>query len=227
MNKKEKKAEEKETKKEKGKVRERTITRVTVIAGAVAVLAVVLIGATVISNLDLGRVSSAVTSDELSSLAAAEDNTNSGVTVVDISNDISVSSGKTSSEEDTKEADSGSDSSSGSGQTQVQIEIQGQPGAVVSGGTVSSGTSSGYIIPYSSSTYLNYADIAGMSKSTLRLARNEIYARHGYIFNSSDLRNYFNSKSWYTPSIPSSSFNDNTMLTAVERANIAFIKKYE
>ncbi len=224
MNRKGKKEEEK---KEKGKTKERTITRVTVIAGAVAVVAVVLILATVISNLDLGRVSSAVTTQELSALATEDENTNSGVTVVDISNDISVSSGKSSTSSETKEEESSESASSGSGQTQVQIEIQGQPGVAVSGGTVSSGTSSGYIIPDSSSRYLTYSDIAGMSKSTLRLARNEIYARHGYIFESSDLSNYFNSKSWYRGTISKKNFNDETMLTSVERANVAFIKKYE
>ena len=33
----------------------------------------------------------------------------------------------------------------------------------------------------------------------LRLMRNEIYARHGYIFNDQNLQGYFSSQPWYRP----------------------------
>ena len=35
------------------------------------------------------------------------------------------------------------------------------------------------------------------TKETLRLMRNEIYARHGYIFKANDLNNYFKMQPWY------------------------------
>lgn len=38
-----------------------------------------------------------------------------------------------------------------------------------------------------------------LSKQTLRLMRNEIYARHGYIFKDIELQNYFSKQSWYKP----------------------------
>ncbi|MGM7634633.1 YARHG domain-containing protein [Bacillus sp. Hm123] len=79
-----------------------------------------------------------------------------------------------------------------------------------------------YILPHSDYTYLTYSDIAGLTKKELRLARNEIYARHGYIFNSNDLQNYFSSQSWY---VPNPSFNGN--LSSLEKENIDFIKSYE
>lgn len=45
----------------------------------------------------------------------------------------------------------------------------------------------------------------------LRLLRNEIFARQGYIFKNSELKSYFESKSWYTPkyeSVDSISLNE-------------------
>ena len=38
-----------------------------------------------------------------------------------------------------------------------------------------------------------------LSKQSIRLMRNEIYARHGYIFKDLDLQNYFSKQSWYKP----------------------------
>ena len=54
-------------------------------------------------------------------------------------------------------------------------------------------------------------------------ARNEIYARHGYIFNSGELRDLFSNMSWYTPTIPSDRFNSN-VFNAAEKHNIEFLK---
>jgi len=39
--------------------------------------------------------------------------------------------------------------------------------------------------------------VPNLNKSELRYIRNTIYARHGYIFNSVDLRNHFSRFSWY------------------------------
>lgn len=87
-------------------------------------------------------------------------------------------------------------------------------------------TQSAYILPYSEIAYLTAADLAGLTKEQLRLARNEIYARHGRMFNSQDLQDYFNSQSWYTPSIPADSFDENS-LNEIEKYNAKFIKQYE
>ncbi|MEK1829325.1 YARHG domain-containing protein [Priestia megaterium] len=84
-------------------------------------------------------------------------------------------------------------------------------------------TSSSYILPDSDSYKLSYSDISSLSSSELRLARNEIYARHGYVFKSKDLQAYFYEKSWYTPD---SSFRD-SYLSSVEKYNVDFIKSYE
>ncbi|MFD1705974.1 YARHG domain-containing protein [Siminovitchia sediminis] len=79
-----------------------------------------------------------------------------------------------------------------------------------------------YLIPYSDYAYLQFEDIKGMSKEELRLARNEIYARHGYIFKSKDLQNYFDRQAWYTRNP-----NYKGDLTAVEEHNVNFIKSFE
>jgi hypothetical protein len=58
--------------------------------------------------------------------------------------------------------------------------------------------------------------------------RNEIYARHGWIFNRSDLRNYFESQPWYRPkgdlyNAPQSNRWVEAELTPLERRNIRII----
>ena len=84
-----------------------------------------------------------------------------------------------------------------------------------------------YILPQSSSVPLTSADLYGLSKDQLRLARNEIYARHGRMFNDQSLQAYFNSKSWYRGTIAPSSFRDDAMLTKLERDNIKLIQSFE
>ena len=83
-----------------------------------------------------------------------------------------------------------------------------------------------YVIPYSNTRYLTYEDLSGMNKGTLRVARNEIYARHGREFKAEDLQEYFGNKDWYYPLIPADEFNDN-MLSELERYNTKLIKDAE
>lgn len=83
-----------------------------------------------------------------------------------------------------------------------------------------------YIFEDSDKKYLSDKDVSNLSDKTLRLARNEIFARHGYIFNSSDLKEYFESQSWYEPKVSSDNFNED-ILNKYEKANIDFLKSYE
>lgn len=57
----------------------------------------------------------------------------------------------------------------------------------------------------------------------IRLMRNEIYARHGYVFNSADLKKYFGSQSWYKP------INNNASikLSNIESLNVDILKSNE
>ena len=74
---------------------------------------------------------------------------------------------------------------------------------------------------------LSASDLYGLSKDQLRIARNEIYARHGRMFNDASLQAYFNSKSWYRGTIAPSNFRDDSMLTKLERDNIKLIQSFE
>lgn len=76
-----------------------------------------------------------------------------------------------------------------------------------------------YIFPDSDKRQLEDKEIAALSKKEKRLARNEIYARHGYIFDDFDLSEYFGQKSWYVPRVEAKNF-DQTVLNEVEKANI-------
>jgi hypothetical protein len=74
---------------------------------------------------------------------------------------------------------------------------------------------------------LTYSDIAGKSEQKLRIMRNEIYARHGYIFGSYDLQTHFERKSWYCPKTTDDNDLYRNNFTQIERDNVNFIKSYE
>lgn len=83
-----------------------------------------------------------------------------------------------------------------------------------------------YILPESSTRLLTFADLEGLDAEQCRIARNEIYARHGRKFKDEALQAYFNSKSWYNGYIEPADFTD-TMLSDIENKNKDLIVKYE
>lgn len=84
-------------------------------------------------------------------------------------------------------------------------------------------TASGdFILSESGFRQISMQDISSLSPEELRIARNEIYARHGYIFESEDLQMYFSNKAWYYPD----SFYDGT-LSEIEKYNVDLIKMRE
>jgi hypothetical protein len=50
-----------------------------------------------------------------------------------------------------------------------------------------------------SSRLIRPEELTSFSAQELRFLRNEIYARHGYVFNDPNLQNYFSSQPWYRP----------------------------
>lgn len=84
-----------------------------------------------------------------------------------------------------------------------------------------------YILPKSDKEKLSRADVEGLSKEQLRLARNEIYARHGMIFGVEDLDQYFATKSWYKPTISFTDFDNKVEMSIVEEQNIILIQQVE
>lgn len=87
-------------------------------------------------------------------------------------------------------------------------------------------SASDYIFWDSNIRYLSENEVAYLSLQQLNYARNEIYARRGYIFQSQELRDYFESKYWYYGIIPASQFSS-SVFNAYEIANIELLKRYE
>ena len=81
------------------------------------------------------------------------------------------------------------------------------------------------VFPDSSERYLSESEVASLSKDRLRIAINEIYARHGYKFNSADLAEYFKDMPGYTPS-ESDQTKVSSRFNAYEKANIDLLVKY-
>jgi len=88
-----------------------------------------------------------------------------------------------------------------------------------------------YMLPNSSVQAVTESDLSGMSLAQLRIARNEIYARHGRQFKDAMLNQWFYSKNWYlsvspkySPAVFDQSVND---LSDLERKNVGVIRDYE
>ena len=86
-----------------------------------------------------------------------------------------------------------------------------------------------YIIPYSNTRYLTDADLDSLSEWDLKLARNEIYARHGRRFKDPELQRYFDSRSWYNGIYDPEDFDKNhaSELSKLEKQNAEYILAYE
>ena len=84
----------------------------------------------------------------------------------------------------------------------------------------------GYILPDSATRRLTQVDVADLTWEQCCLARNEIYARHGRIFQTKQIAAYFEAQSWYHGTVPGASF-DNNMLSPIEHANADFLTSYE
>lgn len=89
-----------------------------------------------------------------------------------------------------------------------------------------------YILDFTSTREVVDSDLAGLSLAELRIARNEIFARHGRQFKDPLLNQWFYSKNWYL-SIPikysPDDFDRNNPdpLSSVEQKNTNFILQYE
>lgn len=70
---------------------------------------------------------------------------------------------------------------------------------------------------------MTYDDVDGKSAEELRLMRNYIFARRGYIFESEDLKEYFEQFSWYVPLY----YDVTPRLSDIEKYNVNFIKEFE
>jgi Caspase domain/YARHG domain len=79
----------------------------------------------------------------------------------------------------------------------------------------------GVIFANSSAELLSPADLEDKDSATLRLARNEIFARNGRIFNDVALRAHFEKFDWYEAT------SYEPRLNAIEKDNVALIRQFE
>ncbi len=95
-----------------------------------------------------------------------------------------------------------------------------------SGTYYSSVKSDGYLWP-TNTRYISYSDLSGYDQDTVAAIRNEIYARHGYAFQTARWKNYFESKSWYVRDSSCTQSVAKSRMNSIERANVDTIVQYE
>ena len=81
-------------------------------------------------------------------------------------------------------------------------------------------------LSYTATVKYTVQNLSKLDSYGLKITRNEIYARHGRMFNDKDLQEYFERQKWYVPQTASNDF-DSSCLNEVERYNIELIKTYE
>ena len=77
------------------------------------------------------------------------------------------------------------------------------------------------IFPTSSTRRITAGEIAALETVQLTLARNEIYARHGFIFFKPVYRDYFSRFAWYRPE------SREVKLNAIEQGNVTLLQQAE
>ncbi len=83
-----------------------------------------------------------------------------------------------------------------------------------------------FVFPNSSIQKLEDYHVMNLSNNELRIARNEIYARHGRVFENEYLQNYFDSCSWYQ-AIEGKTEVEERELSEIEKANLEKILSAE
>lgn len=83
-----------------------------------------------------------------------------------------------------------------------------------------------YIFPDSDKKYLSEDEVRSKSADELLKGRNEIYARHGRMFDMQELADYFAQQPWYEGTIPANQF-DESVLNDYEKKNVQLIKQIE
>lgn len=83
-----------------------------------------------------------------------------------------------------------------------------------------------YLVDYSDQKYLSEQDVQDFTVQELCYAKNEIFARHGRLFLSPELMDYFNAQEWYNGYILPEDFQDST-LSELEMTNAEFLRSLE
>ncbi len=79
--------------------------------------------------------------------------------------------------------------------------------------------------PHTSLRKLNPDELRGLDSPSLKIMRNEIFARHGFIFRTGQMKRYFKSQAWYQR-IPKNA-KASSFLSETELYNVQLIKALE
>lgn len=79
---------------------------------------------------------------------------------------------------------------------------------------------------YTDMKYYSKQDFEGLPQEVIHVAKNEIYARHGYIFGNEDLQNYFLGCVWYEPKVSSAEFDD-AVFNDYEKKNLDLLAELD
>ena len=69
-------------------------------------------------------------------------------------------------------------------------------------------------------------DFDGLPAEVIHVAKNEIYARHGYSFRDTEMMNYFMGQVWYTPSVMPADFSEE-VFTETEVKNLDMLNSID
>lgn len=83
-----------------------------------------------------------------------------------------------------------------------------------------------FVFPNSSYEYISYVECDGLSELECKIARNEIYARHGRKFTDESLQGYFDACTWYQGTVEAGDFSE-SVLNEYELENLDIIINYE
>lgn len=84
-----------------------------------------------------------------------------------------------------------------------------------------------YIFPDSAEKYLSEDEVRRVEADKLFIGRNEIFARHGYLFKDEGLKQHFAATSWYKGTVKPEDFNAEQVFNDFEKKNVELIKKVE
>lgn len=104
--------------------------------------------------------------------------------------------------------------------------VDGNASSEASGESTDEGDGTAYILPDSDTKLLSEKDLEELSDEECKLARNEIYARHGRKFKDEKLQAYFDARDWYEGTIEPDDFEE-SLLSEVEIANRDLLVAYE
>ncbi|WP_216696542.1 YARHG domain-containing protein [Anaerostipes faecalis] len=79
---------------------------------------------------------------------------------------------------------------------------------------------------YTDMKYYTEEEFQNVPSKIIHLAKNEIYARRGYIFKDKDLNNYFMGCAWYQPKYNSKEFSD-SVFNDYETYNLQLLSKLD